>query len=316
MVYVWVAVTLLCLTIKGYSGKRISGYVQCPKDSFLFNLLRMTFCILIGAALLVAEGAYPYLAAEPGMLGICLLAGISNAAFLVGWLAAVQKNSMVSMDVGMTLGSLLPAILCAILFQEAISFPKMLGFALILCATVILAGKRKQTDHRGSRSGILLLVLAAVGDGMTGFVQQLYRQFYTEAGDFTHGVFYPKTVYHFYTYVFSALALLLVLITERILSNRKTQSSVREEPSKTNLPLRVILHIFTMAVCLFAANYLQTVVTTNYGMSSQVLFPLLKGGCLITVSFVAMFFFGEKITRRTVLGMVIALAGIVTMNLL
>ena len=317
MVYGWIAVTLFCLTAKGYSGKRVSGYVSRASDSFLFTLLRMVFCILIGAFLVVLEGSSSYLLPEAGMLFICALAGIVNAAFLVGWLAAVQKNAMVSVDVGMTLGSLLPALLCALLFGEAISLPKLLGFALVLVATVILAGREKQKKE-ASRLGILFLVLAALGDGLTGFVQQLYRQLYTEGGSFTHGVFYPKSIYHFYTYVFTALVLLAVLLVQWIRTQKATHDISEEglsEPRKA-LPLRVVWHVFLMAVCLFAANYLQTVITANYGMSSQILFPLLKGGCLITVSFVAAIFFGERITKRTVLGVLVALAGIVSMNLL
>ena len=139
MVYGVVALTLLCLTVKGYSGKRTSGYVKDATDSVRFSLLRMIFCMLIGGALLLLEGAGKFLKIETGMLGICLLAGISNALFLVCWLSAVRKNSMVSMDVGMTLGSLLPAVFCAALFGEELSPWKMLGFAMIVAATVILA---------------------------------------------------------------------------------------------------------------------------------------------------------------------------------
>jgi multidrug transporter EmrE-like cation transporter len=47
-----------------------------------------------------------------------------------------------------------------------------------------------------------------------------------------------------------------------------------------------------------------------------VLYPLLKGGCLVTVNIVAMLFFGEKITKRSVLGTTVALAGVVVMNVL
>ena len=71
-----------------------------------------------------------------------------------------------------------------------------------------------------------------------------------------------------------------------------------------------------MAVCLFAANYLQTVATNDLGLSSQMLYPILKGGCLITVNFTAMIFFGERITKRSVIGSLVALFGIVIMSVL
>ncbi len=315
MVYGIVAIVLLCLTVKGYCGKRTSAYVKGTEDSFLFNLLRMLFCLFIGIALVFAEGSQGFLAIEPRMLWICVLSGVANAAFLAGWLLAIQKNSMVSVDVGLTLGSLIPSILCALFFKEVFSIPKMFGFALILAATVILAGNRSKTEG-GGLVGALFLLLAAGGDGMSGFAQQLYKQYYTEAGSAARGVFYPKTVYHFYTYVFAALALLAALIGYGYLVKKKNGGRRAFGKTILSIPPRVVLHVFIMAVCLFAANYLQTVATNNYGMSSQILYPMIKGGCLITVNFVAMIFFGEKITLRSICGSLVALGGIISMSLL
>ena len=107
--------------------------------------------------------------------------------------------------------------------------------------------------------------------------------------------------------------LFCILIGYRLLTKRSTRE---EKPSAHKISSRVILHIFIMAVCLFAANYLQTVVTNDFGMSSQILYPIIKGGCLITVNFTAMLFFGEKITIRSVCGSLVALCGIVSMSLL
>lgn len=46
------------------------------------------------------------------------------------------------------------------------------------------------------------------------------------------------------------------------------------------------------------------------------LYPIIKGGCLITVNFTAMLFFGEPITRRSACGSLLALGGIVLMSVL
>jgi hypothetical protein len=97
MVYLLVGVTLLCLSVKGYCGKRVSCAVRNTGDSFLFNSLRMLLCILIGAALVLAEGVADQLLPEWEMLLICLFSGAANAAFLVFWLFAVQKNAMALM---------------------------------------------------------------------------------------------------------------------------------------------------------------------------------------------------------------------------
>lgn len=314
MVYIIVTIALSFLTIKGYCGKKTSNSVKNTGDSIRFNLLRMVFCIFIGAAFVFIDDSQTFLSIDWGMFWICVLAGVSNAAFLVGWLLAIRKNSMVSVDVGLTLGSLIPALLCACFFAEALSLLKMLGFAMILAATIILTGHNPKIEN-GGLSGMLLLLFAAVGDGMSGFAQQLYRQYYTQTGFLNHGVYYPKSVYHFYTYVFAAIVLLAILICYHTIITKKVNID-RKKQETSRLPSSVILHIFVMAVCLFAANYLQTMATNDYGMPSQVLYPIMKGGCLITVNFTAMIFFGEKITVRSILGSLVALSGIISTSIL
>ena len=314
MVYGVIGLALFCLAVKGYSGKRISCVVRNTGDALLFTFLRMIFCMLIGLVLIFAEGSVGFLRMDGTMFWICLLSGAANAALLVGWMLAVRKNSMVSVDVSTTLGSLLPAVLCAGLFSEALSIPKMFGFAIIIVATLILAGKNQDKKSR-SAVGALLLLFAAISDGMCGFSQQLYKQYYTEAGSMTRDVLYPKTVYHFYTYVFSALILLLVLGAYWMFGGEKKRQSCERESVFGAVSPRVVLHIFGMAVCLFAANYFQTVATGDYGMSSQMLYPIIKGGCLITSGLTAMLFFGEKLTVRRTCGLLTALAGIVCMSI-
>ena len=316
--WICVLIALLCMTVKGACGKKTSGYVTVLGHSFWFNLIRMLFCVLIGLGLVFAENWQASLALDGKMLLICILSGAANAAFLVGWLLAVQKNTMVAVDVTLTLGSMIPAVLCALLFGEALSLQKMLGFALIILASFILSAKKGGTAKEKSLMGILLLILATVGDGLTGFCQQLYRHYYTEGGSLYSGVSYSKSVYHFYTYVFAALILLLVCALWSVASYRKGSKEMPHESEGSLLRpiVKALPYIFVMAVCLFAANYFQTVAANDYGMSSQLLYPIIKGGCLITVNITAMLFFGEPITKRSLLGSSVALAGIVVMNLL
>ncbi len=318
MAYLFLFGALICLAVKGYCGKKTGCYMVAPGDPLLFNLVRLVLCVLIGLGVVLLESAGPQLRIEGGMLLICLFSGAANAAFLVGWLLAIQRTPLVTVDVTLTVGSILPAVLCAILFAEAISPLKMLGFALILLATAVLSGYGKQTGKRPGMLGPLLALIAALGDGLSAFCQQLYKQYYTEVGIRTHGVFYAKSVYHFYTYVFAA-ALLVIAFAGLAVWQYAKRPEMRKSGYVRGLfgsLRRPLPHIAVMAVCLFAANYLQTVATNDYGMSSQILYPVIKGGCLITVSMTAMLFFGEKPTKRSLLGSVIALAGMVMMSVL
>lgn len=315
MVYLLVLGIIAASTVKGYSGKRLSCFVRCTADSYIFNLIRMVFCILIGFAWVLIEKSGAYLLPEGRMIAICVLAGISNSAFLVCWMLAVRVNSMATVDVGMMLGSLIPSLLCFMLFGEKFSILKMIGFLVILYATVILSGGKK-SDKKQHFTGIILLVLASVGEGMNGFSQQLYKQYYTNPNS---SVYYPKTIFHFYTYVFAGISL-FVFLTVYMITERRKQAHNKESAGDTSLAKivtpRAVLHVFVMAVCLFISNYMQTVATSDYGMSSQLMYPILRAGCLVTVSIVAMAFFGEKITRRSIFGSLVAIVGIVAMSVL
>ena len=317
MLYIVLFCALFCITVKGYSGKKVSCNVKTSDNAFLYNLLRMAFCIAIGLAFVFFEGAQKLMVPEFKMIAICILAGAANSACLVGWMLAVRKNSMVLVDVALTLGSLLPSILCLILFDEPFALSKMIGFAIILLATIILSSADKQTTKK-TAVGILLLVLAALGDGLCGFSQQLYKHFYTEGGSLIGDTLYPKTIYHLYTYVFSAVVFGAILVGYRISVYRKSKHGTvlsGAAQKERALTIRVTLHIFVMAVCLFAANYLQTVATADYGMSSQLMYPIIRGGTLVTVNIVSALFFGETVTSRKITGSLVAILGVVVMSL-
>ncbi len=311
MEYVLASLALLALAIKGGCGKKVSFYVGDTGDSFLFNIVRLLFCMAIGALLVLFGTDAGNFAIDGGMLLICLFSGVCNAMFLGGWMLAVCHNSMVMVDVSLTIGSILPAILSTAFFGEEFSWLRMIGFALILAAVFILAGYNKEVKKGVGLIGIVTMVIAALGDGLTGFGQQLYRQFYTAEGLYSGEVLYSKSVYNFYIYVFAALALGLFYLFYA--ARHRGGCSFGERLKNTTKPLPFIA---IMAGCLFAATYLQTVCLGDYGMSSQILYPLMKGGCLILVNFTAMIFFGEKMTRRSIFGSAVALLGIVILNVL
>ena len=318
MAYGAVALALVFTAGKAYSGKKTSTLVRQPSDSFLFNLVRMLMCILIGLTVVYAESAQHAFHVERDMAAICLFAGASNAALLIGWMLAVQKCPLITVEVTMAAGSMIPAALSAWLFAEPIAWQKMLGYGLVILSAVILSGYQNNTVEKTGLAGIALVILATAGDGLTGFSQQLYRQYYTENGVRARGVFYPVSIYQFYTFVFSALILLVcfgIYCVWRFW--KKTPPASAPAPNQLfRTAAKALPLIAVMAVCIFAVNYFQTLATGKYGMSPQILYPVIRGGSLIITTVNAMLFFGEKPTRRSILGTLVAFAGILAINIL
>ena len=317
MVYLLLVLTLACLALKGYCGKKVGVYMRDNGDAFLYNFLRMSFCLAIGTALIFIEGSQGFFGVDGRMIAISALSGVSNAAFVVCWLLAIERNTMVTVDVCLTMGSFLPAVLCLALFGDTFAWQKLIGFALILGASAILAGYNKKIKKgKTGFFGVILVILATLGDGMINFSQQLYLKFCAEGGAYATERVYPKSVFHFYTYLFAAVALGLFFLFYKLMRSSKKElaPAVDGVEVKSGDLGRAVPLIAIMAICLFAANYLQTVISGDFGMTSEVLYPVLKGGSLITVNFVAMIFFGEKITKRSIAGTLVALGGIIIIN--
>ena len=318
MGYLFLVITLILFSVKGFCGKKTSNDIVLPTDPILFNALRMLLCIVIGFLMILLDNALPQMAVQPMMLLLTFFAGAANVAFLIGWILAVRRIPLVTMDVALTIGSLLPAVLCLILFGETISVPKMIGFGLIMVATVVLSGYSGSGGKRAGFFGAALAVIATLGEGLSSFCQQLYKQYFTVDSPRFCGTAYANSVYQFYTYVFAAALLAIIFAIVAILRYKK-----QEEKVKTQYVCRLFasckrpfLYIVIMAICLFAGNYLQTAATVTYDLSPQVLYPVIKGGCLVTVTITAMLFFNEKPTRRSIIGSVIALSGSVLMSVL
>ena len=299
MKYVLIVTVLLCLALKGFCGKKTSQAVALIGDAFRFNFTRMLFCLVIGVLPVLIEGAS--LAVDGRMAAICLLSGATNVGFVVFWIFAVRKIALVTVDAALTLSSILPAVLCLVLFGTPIAWSSILGFVLIFGAACLLASYSRRQKGEFGAGAFLLMVLAAVSDGLLAFSQQLYRRYCAE---------YSNTVFQFYTFLFATLIFACILVGWRATGKEKTseESTAR---FKRAVPLIAI-----MAGCLFASSYLQTFVTSRLGVNPDFLYPVIKGGCLVMSNCMGMLFFGEKITARSVIGSLITITGIVLMSVL
>ena len=299
MEYILILIVLLCLALKGYCGKKTSQAVALIGDAFRFNFTRMLFCLVIGTVPVLVEGAG--FAIDWRMAAICLLSGAMNVGFVVFWIFAVRKIALVTVDAALTLSSILPAVLCLVLFGTPVKWESLLGFALIFGAACLLASYSRQQKGGFSLGAFLLMVLAAICDGLMAFSQQLYRRYCAD---------YSNTVFQFYTFLFATLIFAVILVSWRA-SGKEKPSAESTARFKKAVPLIVI-----MAGCLFAASYLQTFVTSAYGVNPDYLYPVIKGGCLVISNCMGTLFFGEKITVKSVIGSLITTAGIAVMSLL
>ena len=297
--YIFLALALFAGCTKGYCGKKTSGFVEKSKDAVFISFIRMLLCILIGVILIIAANDTSYLVADAKMMPVYILSGVSTSAFVVTWMLAVKKSAYMLIDVFLMLGVLIPLILANILFNEPVKPTQWLGIAILIVAVIIMCSYNSGLKGKMSFSSILLLILTGASNGIADFSQKLFVRT-------TDGV--PSSVFNFYTYVFSAITLLICYIVFK-----KTESKVESEKQST-IPKVMYAYVAVMAVCLFANSYFKTVAA--YTLDSAKLYPLNQGAALILASLMSVFLFGEKLTLKAVIGIALSFVALIIINVL
>ena len=118
---------------------------------------------------------------------------------------------------------------------------------------------------------------------------------------------FSSAVFNFYTYVFSAVFLSVCFVINSTKNADKTESSIKKIKP-------VFGYILVMSVCLFLNSYFKTV-AANHIPAAQ-LYPLTQGAALILSTFMSAIFFKEKLTPKCIVGIVLAFAGLIFINVL
>lgn len=298
MGYLFLAFALLAGSTKGYCGKKTSGFVREYKDAMFTNFIRMVLCILISFVLLLAGGRLSLLKVGTDVILITLLSGVTTSVFVVAWLLAVRRGAYMMLDVFLMLGVIVPLLLSEFLFDEKIRLNQWAGLLVLLAAVVIMCSYNNQIKEKMSLKSLGLLVLCGIANGLTDFSQKLYVKTVSDSS---------AAVFNFYTYIFSALVLLVFYIGAKVTD--KTGSS-----SETDVLRRVGGYVAVMSVCLFLNSYFKTMAAGI--LPSAVLYPLSQGASLILSSFMSMLFFKEKLTAKCITGIALSFAGLLIINLL
>lgn len=301
MGYLFLGLALMAGLIKGYCGKRTSGYTDGFRDAMSANLLRMLFCIVIGFLVLMLGGEWKGLIVTPTVLVISALSGVATSFFVVSWLVSVKKGAYMMLDVFLMTGVLLPMLGGTVFFDEHITWGGMLGVGLLILSAIILClyNNSIKKDKLTARS-FLLLVLCGVANGVADFSQK----WFVRASD--NG---SVAVFNFYTYVFSALTLAVLYAV----MTRKTwrEESPQGEPSSIK---KILPYVAVMAICLFANSYFKTA-AAGY-LDASVLYPLNQGLALALSSIMVAVFFREKLTPTCIGGLSLTAIGLLLIRFL
>lgn len=299
MGYLFLTISLLCGTTKGYCGKKTSNYTKDTGDAMLANFLRMVLCVIIGFGLILVSGEVAQMRLSPQILAIAALSGISTSVFVVSWLLVIKKGAYMMVDVFLMMGVLVPLVAGMIFLKESITFKQWIGVVILLEAVLLMCSYSSGMKGKLTPSTLGLLILSGAASGVSDFSQKLFVR--TANGT-------PVSVFNFYTYVFAMAVLgaffLIVCrnAKERSFADRKAVFG------------KIFGYVVVMAVCLFASSYFKT--RAAMYLDSIQLYPLSSGCALILASAMSSVCFGEKMTKKSVMGLVLAFMGLIVINVL
>jgi drug/metabolite transporter (DMT)-like permease len=300
MGYLFLTLALFAGVTKGFCGKKTSGYVEKTRDAFLINIIRMVLCTITGIIVVLCSGHASFLIPDTKGLLICLLSGVSTAFFVAFWLLAIRKSAYMLMDVFLLAGTLIPMRLSSAFFNESIKLHQWGGFLLLLIAVIIMCSYSSSVKEKFSISAFILLALTGIMCGITSFSQKLFVNLCSET---------PATVFNLYTYVFSAVTLIIFYF---IFS--KTDIKKDSYISFSSIPKRMFIYILIMAVCLFANSFFNT--KAAYFLDSAKMYPFEQGASLVLSSLMSAIFFKEKLTLKAVTGIIITFIALLIINVL
>ena len=295
MGYLFLGISLLAGATKGYCGKRMGNFAANTSSAVLLNLIRMLLCTVLGALMVVAYGHTGYFSFDSRVILISAVSGISTSVFVVTWLICVRKSAYMMLDIFLMLGTLVPMISGYFAFGESITLNQWIGFFVLVIAVIIMCSYNNSIKTKLRLSSFLLLVLCGLANGITDFSQKMFVKMIPQV---------PISIFNLYSYIFAAITLAVVYAVIAPKDKAHFDKSLCGK----------YMYIIIMSVMLIANSYFKTKAATH--LDSAQLYPLNQGMALILSTLMASVFFKEKLTAKCVIGICIAFAGLLIMNVL
>ena len=192
------------------------------------------------------------------------------------------------------LGAVITAILGRIVYNEPLRFTRILGFVLLFCAVYVVSLYNKKLTGKITRRGAVALLLGVTGASFGDFMQKVYAR---EIG--ANG-----SVFTFYTYAMMLIPMIAVLFICK--KAGKAPSGILFD--------RWHIGAFLLISAGLYVNSFSKVLAARLIPATQ-MYPTLQGANLIASALCASLLFKEKITKRSALGILIAIAAVILMNM-
>lgn len=291
--YIFLIIILLLRVPQNFSSKKTSGLVTNSQSYFLYGTYSYLLAGLIAFVLLLFDGMSGF---SLPAVGISALGAVALAVSLFCSIEALKSGVMVLAAMASSAGLLLPCIAGIFMFGEPMKPMQFVGIALLILSGWLLIGYSKEQTGSFTPRTLLLLIGSMLSNGSVMLAQKMFSKYLPETN---------VSIFSFLTFGLIGIGMFIGLVPS--LLNQSGRAKIK------TVPKPIFLYGTISSVILLTINQLATIAGRN--VPSAIMFPINDGGATIITAITAAIFFKEKLTVRSVCGLVLGIGSLIVINL-
>lgn len=290
--YIFLIIILLLRVPQNFSSKKTSGLVTNSQSYFLYGTYSYTLAGLIAFVMLLFDGMSGF---SLPAVGISALGAVSLAVSLFCSIEALKSGVMVLAAMAGSAGLLLPCIAGIFMFNEPMKPMHFIGIALLIFSGWLLIGYSKEQTGSFTPRTLLLLIGSMLSNGSVMLAQKMFSKYLPDTS---------VSIFSFLTFGLIGIGMFIGLVPSLLSQSGRAKIAAVPKP--------VFLYGTISSIILLAINQLATLAGRN--VPSAIMFPINDGGATIITAITAAIFFKEKLTVRSVCGLILGIGSLIVIN--
>lgn len=291
--YIFLIIILLLRVPQNFSSKKTSGLVTNSQSYFMYGTYSYTLAGLIAFVMLLFDGMSGF---SLPAVGISALGAVSLAVSLFCSIEALKSGVMVLAAMAGSAGLLLPCIAGIFMFNEPMKPMQFIGIALLIFSGWLLIGYSKEQTGSFTPRTLLLLIGSMLSNGSVMLAQKMFSKYLPDTS---------VSIFSFLTFGLIGIGMFIGLVPSLLSQSGRAKIAAVPKP--------VFLYGTISSIILLAINQLATLAGRN--VPSAIMFPINDGGATIITAITAAIFFKEKLTVRSVCGLILGIGSLIVINL-
>ncbi|MCI8388435.1 MAG: EamA family transporter [Clostridiales bacterium] len=292
--YSYLVIILIMKFVQKILNKKTSNMLEGQTAYLCYGSYRYILSGLMAFVLMLIANSFGQIS-----LPAVLISALGAAALTISLycsLEAMKNGAIVLVSLASSAGLLIPCICGIFMFDEPMSPWQFIGIGLLLISAYLLIGYSKELNGSFTPKTMLLLLGGMLSNGSIMVAQKMFSKYLPDTN---------VSVFSFLSFGIAGICMLLLFLP-------KLRSSKEKEKIK-NLPLSLFGYGAILSVALLIINQLATL--AGRVIPSAIMFPINDGGGTIIAALTASIFFKEKLTARSISGLLLGIAALIVINL-